>query len=151
MRRVPSKRPAKQRSQGVHPDAWPRPSGYSNGTLAPAGAQILAVAGQVGWDLEGRIVSPRFHQQFARALENVVTVVRAAGGAPADLIRLTIFVVDRKEYAREKRLVGAHYRRILGRHYPACTLVEVSGLLEKGAKVEIEATAAILGRNRGAP
>jgi enamine deaminase RidA (YjgF/YER057c/UK114 family) len=120
-----------------------RGSGYSNGMLAAAGARILFVAGQVGWDRERRLVEGGFVAQFEQALENVVAVVRGAGGEPAHVARLTIFVVEKGEYLSLLSAVGAAYRRVLGRHYPTMSLVEVKGLLEPGARVEIEATAAL--------
>lgn len=120
-----------------------RGRGYSNGILAPAGARLLFVAGQVGWDRERRMVEGGFAAQFERALVNVVEVVRAAGGAPEHLTRLTIYVVDRSEYNAALPAVGAAWRRVVGPHYPAMALLEVAGLLEPGARVEIEATAAL--------
>jgi enamine deaminase RidA (YjgF/YER057c/UK114 family) len=103
----------------------------------------LYVAGQIGWDSSFAIVSPSFVAQFAQALANVVSVVREAGGHPTDICRLTIYVVDKVEYAAASKEVGAAYRGVMGRHFPAMSLVEVKGLLEPGAKVEIEATAVI--------
>jgi len=120
-----------------------RGRGYSNGILAPAGARLLFVAGQIGWDAERRLAEGGFVAQFERALENVAAVVAAAGGAPEHLARLTIYVVDRGEYLGQLAAIGAAYRRVLGSHYPAMALVEVRGLLEPGARVEIEATAAL--------
>jgi enamine deaminase RidA (YjgF/YER057c/UK114 family) len=120
-----------------------RGSGYSNGMLAPADARILFVAGQIGWDRAHRIVDGGFVAQFEQALENAVEVVRAAGGDTTHVARLTVFVVDKGEYANHLPAVGAAFRRVMGRHYPAMSLVEVRGLLEPGARVEIEATAAL--------
>ncbi len=127
----------------VDPSGWPKPKGYSNGMVAPAGARLLAVAGQVAWDERGKLVSGDFVAQFAQALANVAKVVAAAGGGPQHLIRLTYYVTDKEEYRRRTAEIGARYRAVLGRHYPAATLVEVKGLLERGAQVEIEATAAL--------
>lgn len=127
----------------VLPPGWPRPKGYSNGRLAPAGARLLCIAGQVAWDAHERIVSSDFAEQFAQALRNVRAVLVAAGGAPEHLLRLTYYVTDKQEYAGALAAVGERYREILGRVWPAATLVEVKGLLEPGAKVEIEATAAL--------
>jgi enamine deaminase RidA (YjgF/YER057c/UK114 family) len=120
-----------------------RGSGYSNGMLAPAGARILFVAGQIGWNRERKLVDGGFVAQFEQALANAVAVVEAAGGGAADVARLTIFVIEKGEYLNHLSAVGAAYRRVLGNHYPAMSLVEVKGLLEPGARVEIEATAAI--------
>ena len=125
----------------VNPDTLARPVGYSHGVRAAG--MLLAVAGQVGWDKEGRIVGEGFVAQFTRALENVIEVVRAAGGGSRNLIRLTIYVTLKEEYLASLAPLGAEYRRLMGRHYPAMTLVEVKGLLEPGAKVEIEGLAVL--------
>jgi enamine deaminase RidA (YjgF/YER057c/UK114 family) len=121
---------------------WPRPKGYSNGVLAGPG-RLLFVAGQIGWDEQERLVSDLFLPQFRRALENVVAVVRAAGGAPDDVCRVTIFVKDKTQYTADLKAVGLTYREVMGRTWPAMSLVEVRDLLEPGALVEIEATAVI--------
>ncbi len=125
------------------PEVGGRGSGYSNGIVAPAGSRILFVSGQVGWDSERRLVAGGFVPQLEAALENVAAVVRAAGGEPTDVARLTLFVVDKGEYLAGLGAVGAAYRRVFGRHFPAMSLVEVRGLLEPGARVEVEATAAL--------
>ena len=128
----------------IHPAHWSPPRGYSNGMLAPAGARLLFVAGQIAWDAEQRLVGAGdFAAQFARALENVLEVVRAAGGGAEHVARLTIYVADKRAYLDARERIGAAYRRLFGRHYPAMALVEVSALLEEGALVEIEATAAL--------
>ncbi|MCP3957217.1 MAG: RidA family protein [bacterium] len=127
----------------INPASLGAPRGYSNGMLAPEGGRLLFVAGQVGWDGEQKIVGDGFAEQFAQALANVVTVVRQAGGEPSDLGNLTIFVTDHREYVASLREVGAAYRRIMGRHYPAMALVEIKALLEPGAKVEIQGQAVI--------
>lgn len=127
----------------VDPRELGAPRGYSNGMLGPAGGRVLFVAGQVGWDGAQRLVGPGFVEQFERALANVVAVVRAAGGAPESLGRLTLYVVDKEEYRSRLVAIGEAYRRVMGRHYPAMALVEVAGLLEPGARVEIEGTAVL--------
>jgi enamine deaminase RidA (YjgF/YER057c/UK114 family) len=127
----------------INPESLGAPRGYSNGMLAPAGGRLLFVAGQIGWDGRQRLVGESFLAQFGQALENVAAVVRAAGGAPEHLARLTLYVVDRRDYLADLKAVGEAYRRVLGRHYPAMALVEVQALLEPGAKVEIEATAVL--------
>ena len=104
---------------------------------------VLFVAGQIGWTERSTLVSDRFVDQFDQALANVLTVVRAAGGAPESVSRLTIFVTDKRQYVSAKEEIGQRYRARMGRHYPAMSLVEVRGLLEPGALVEIEATAVI--------
>src|SRR5215510_11967173 len=128
----------------INPEALVRPSGYSNGILFEGGS-LLFVAGQVGWDRERRFVSDDFADQFAQALENVLAVVREAGGEPTNIARLLIFVTDKNEYVSRLRDVGSAYRQLMGKHFPAMSLVEVSALIEQLAKVEIEATAVIPG------
>jgi enamine deaminase RidA (YjgF/YER057c/UK114 family) len=103
--------------------------------------ELLFVAGQVGWNGAAQLVSDDFALQFGQALDNVLAVVREAGGSPESIGRLTIYVVDKGEYLARARDVGAVYRARMGRHFPAMALVEVKSLLEAGAKVEIEATA----------
>jgi enamine deaminase RidA (YjgF/YER057c/UK114 family) len=124
------------------PDLGP-PRGYSNGILVRPGRSLLFVAGQVGWDARQQLVGDGLVEQFAQALANVLLVVAEAGGSADDVVRLTLYVVDREEYVRSRGEIGRHYRQLMGKHYPAMTLVEVSALLEPGARVEIEATAAI--------
>jgi enamine deaminase RidA (YjgF/YER057c/UK114 family) len=125
----------------VNPPAWPRPKGYANAVAAEG--QLVFVAGQVGWNAEERIVSDDFVRQVRQALENVRTILAAAGAEPEHLARMTWFVTDKAEYQRRLREVGEAYRAVIGRHFPAMTLVEVRSLLEQGAKVEIEATAVV--------
>ena len=124
----------------INPKSLADPRGYNNGVLVEGGS-LLFVAGQVGWDRESRIVSDDFAGQFAQALENVLAVVREAGGEPSNVTRLLIFVTDKEEYAGAVKSIGVAYRQLMGKHYPAMTLVEVSALLEPSAKVEIEAMA----------
>ena len=130
-------------TQFINPEALGAPKGYSNGVLMPAGP-ILFVAGQIGWDSEGKLVSDSFVEQFDRALSNAVAVVREAGGTPESVGRLTIYVVDKSSYTQAIKEVGRRYRTHMGKHFPAMALVEVADLLEPGAQVEIEATAVIL-------
>lgn len=127
----------------INPPALGAPRGYSNGMLGPAGGRLLAIAGQIAWNAEQKIVSDDFAAQFEQALGNVVEVVRAAGGEPADVVQLTIYVVDRHEYLATLKEVGAAWRRLMGRHYPTMALVEVAALLEPGAKVEIQGLAVL--------
>lgn len=122
------------------PDLTP-PRGYSNGVLAEG--RLLFVAGQVGWTAAGSLVSDRFVDQFDQALANVLSVVRAAGGTPESLARLTIYVLDKTTYLAAQSEVGERYRARMAKHFPAMTLVEVKSLLEPGAVVEIEATAVL--------
>jgi enamine deaminase RidA (YjgF/YER057c/UK114 family) len=124
------------------PPGWRAPSGYSN-AIAAVGRQIH-VAGQVGWDPASEtFASDDFVAQTRQALRNLAAVLAAAGAEPRHLVRLTWFITDRQAYLDGRREIGAAYREILGRHFPAMTLVVVTGLLEAGAKVEIEATAVV--------
>jgi len=125
--------------RAVNPDSLAAPRGYSHGMKG--GGELLFVAGQVGWDGEGRMVAGGFVAQFAQALENVLAVVRAAGGQPECLARLVLYVTDKREYRAQQREVGQAYRRLMGKHFPAMALVEVAGLLEDEARIEIEAVA----------
>lgn len=127
----------------IHPAELGAPSGYSHGMLAPPGGRLLSIAGQIGWDADRRLAGPGFLEQFERALANVLAVVRAAGGGPEHLLRLTVYVTDKRDYLGDLKAVGAAYRRVMGRRYPAMALVEVAGLVEDGAKVEIEGTAVV--------
>ena len=129
--------------QIVDPPELGPPQGYANGVVVPAGRRLLFVAGQIGWDGEQHLVGDDLVDQFAQALANVLAVVRAAGGDAADVARLTVYVLDKAEYAAARRALGQRWRELMGRHYPAMALVEVRGLLAPGAKVEIEATAAL--------
>jgi len=126
----------------INPVELGRHSGYSQGVKVNGGT-LLFVAGQVGWDGQGKIVSPDFAAQFSQALANVLVVVREAGGKPESLGRLTIYVLDKREYLASVQQIGKAYRDLMGKHYPAMTLVEVKGLVEEGAKLELEATAVV--------
>jgi len=120
---------------------WPR--GYSNGVLAEPGGRLLFIAGQVGWDEQQEIVSDDLVEQFDRALQNVITIATAAGGTPEAIARMVIYVTEKDEYRRRMKEIGARYRARMGKHFPAMVLVEVAGLLEDRAKIEIEATAVL--------
>jgi enamine deaminase RidA (YjgF/YER057c/UK114 family) len=133
-----------ERGDTVNPAHWPRPSGYSNAILAPAGGRVLALAGQVGWNpLTATVETDDFVLQVRQALENVVTVLEAAGARTDQVVRMTWYVTDRRAYLDNLAGVGAAYREVFGRHYPAMTLVIVAGLVEERALVEIEATAVV--------
>ncbi len=125
-------------TKAVNPPGWKRPRGYSNGMVSATG--LLAVAGQIGWDEHEQLVGPGFIEQFERALANVVAVVTAAGGSAADILSLRLCVVDKAEYIAAGARVGEIYRAHMGKHFPAMALYVV-GLLEPGARVEIEALA----------
>lgn len=127
----------------VQPAGWARPKGYSNGIIAEG--KILFIAGQIGWDptKENAIAKGDFAAQFDLALANVVRVLREAGGLPEHLARVTVYVTDKKAYLAATKEVGQSWRKHVGPSYPAMSLVQVADLLEEGAVVEIEATAAL--------
>ena len=125
----------------IQPAGWPRPRGYANAVAAEG--RLLFIAGQIGWDAEEVFHSDDFVAQARQALENVLTLLRAAGAAPEHLDRMTWYVTDKQEYLRRSRELGVAYREVLGSVYPAMTAVEVSALIEDRARVEIECTAVI--------
>ena len=127
----------------INPESLGAARGYSNGMLAPAGGRLLFVAGQVAWDDRQRIVCDDFPGQLGRALENVLTVVREAGGGPENIARMTFFVATLGEYLSDLEAVGEAYRRVMGKHFPAMALFEVKALVDPRAKVEVEATAVL--------
>jgi enamine deaminase RidA (YjgF/YER057c/UK114 family) len=127
--------------QFLHPKGWAPAKGFANG-VAETGRQIF-VAGQIGWNAEQRFESDDFVAQVEQALANVIAVLAEAEAGPEHLVRLTWFVTDKHEYQARLADVGQAYRRIIGRHFPAMTLVQVAALLEDRAKVEIEATAVV--------
>jgi len=129
-------------SEEIKVPGWPAPRGYSNGRTGHG--QVVHIAGQIGWE-HGKLVSPELVPQFARALDNVVAVVRAAGGRPEDIASMTIYVTDMPAYRAAQRELGAAWRARLGKHFPATALVAVSALVEPGAVVEIQATAHVGG------
>jgi enamine deaminase RidA (YjgF/YER057c/UK114 family) len=125
----------------LHPKNWKPTSGYTSGIVASG--KTIFVGGQIGWNADQRFESDDFVEQTRQALKNVVEVLAEAGAGPEHLVRLTWYVVDRREYARRRKEVGEVYRSVIGRHYPTMTLVEVRGLVADEAKVEIEATAVL--------
>lgn len=125
----------------IQPEGWKQPKGYSNGILTEG--RLLFVGGQVGWDGDEVFVSDVFHEQWDQALSNVLTVVRAAGGGPEHVVRMTIYVTDKAEYLSQRSEIGASWRRHMGRNYPTMALVQVADLVEDRARVEIEATAVL--------
>jgi enamine deaminase RidA (YjgF/YER057c/UK114 family) len=127
----------------INPEALGAPRGYSNGVLVDGGGKLLFIAGQIAWDKDQQIVSDDFIDQFDAALANVVTVVRAAGGEADNVVRLVIYVTDKIEYRERTKAVGERYRKHMGKHFPAMVLVQVAGLLDERAKVEIEGMAVI--------
>lgn len=125
----------------LNPDTLSAPRGYNNGMLAEPG-RVLFVAGQVGWDRDEKMAAGLV-AQFDQALFNVLEVVHAAGGTAESIGRFTIFIKDKREYSGLRKEIGAVYRKHMGRHFPAMSLVVVQDLLEEDARVEIEATAVI--------
>ena len=125
----------------IHPEGWAPAKGYANGVLCDKGT--LYVGGQIGWTAEQGFEAKDFLGQCKQTLQNILTVVEAAGGTAEDLTRLTWYVTDKKEYVAKQREMGAVYREVLGRHFPAMTMVVVAGLVEDDALVEIEAVAEI--------
>ena len=127
--------------QVLQPPGWARPKGFSNGIAAQG--KLVFIAGQVGWDAQKQWRQRGFAGQFRQALENVISVLKEANGGPEHLVRLTWYVIDRDEYLSSVQEVGAAYRELMGRHYPAMAVVQVAGLVEAEARLEIEATAVI--------
>ena len=127
----------------IQPEGWAAAKGYANGILTKDG--MLYVGGQIGWTAEQRFESHDFIGQMEQCLRNIMAVVTAAGGVAEDITRLTWYVTDKAEYMARQSEVGAVYREVLGRHFPAMTMVVVAGLVEDEALLEIEATAVISG------
>ena len=130
------------KKQLVNPTTFPKPRGYTNGVVCGPG-RVLYVAGQVAFDKDAHIVSPDFATQFLAALDNVIAVVRAAGGGTENIVKLLAFVTDLDKYRDAQRAIGEGWRARMGSYWPAMSLVKVSGLLEPGALVEIEGTAVL--------
>ena len=125
--------------QLVTPSHFPKARGYANGVVAAG--RTLYISGQIGWDKDARIVSQDFATQFLQSLDNVIAVVRAAGGGTEHIVKLLAFVTDLEAYRAATRAIGEGWRERMGKHYPAMSLVKVAGLLEPGALVEIEGVA----------
>lgn len=128
--------------QVIQPPAWAKPKGYSNG-VAVSGGTLVFTGGMIGWNAQQQFESDDFVEQTKQALQNVLEVVQEAGGQAQHIVRLTWFITDRAAYLRHQRALGEAYRAVLGRHYPAMSVVVVAGLLEAQAQVEIEGTAVI--------
>ena len=125
----------------LQPPGWPRPKGYSNGISARG--RTVVVSGMVGWDAECRFQTDDFAGQVRQALQNVVAVLSQADARPEHIVRMTWYVVDKREYVNAYREIGDAYREIIGRHYPTMTAVQVVALIEDRARVEIEVTAIV--------
>jgi enamine deaminase RidA (YjgF/YER057c/UK114 family) len=127
--------------RNVQPEGWPPPLGYANGLCTLGrGERVLFVAGQIGWRPDGTFATDDLGEQFAQALDNVLAVVTAAGGEARNIARMTVYVTDLDAYRTGTRAIGQAWRARMGRHFPAMALLGVAGLVEKRAKVEIEAT-----------
>lgn len=128
----------------VQPDGWARPKGYANGAVASG--RFVVLAGQIGWNpVTGQFDATDFVGQTRQALSNIVALLLAGGARPRDLVRLTWYILDRDEYLAVGREIGSIYRELIGDHYPPMSVVVVNGLIEKQARLEIEATAVIPG------
>ena len=125
----------------LNPKAWAPPQGYANGIAATG--RVVFVAGQIGWNERAELVSRELTGQVEQALKNILAVLAEAGGEARHIARMTWFVTDKAAYVAQRKEIGAAYRRVIGKHFPAMTLVVVAGLLEEGALVEIEATAMV--------
>lgn len=125
----------------LQPAHWKRPTGYANGVAAKG--RTIFVSGMIGWDAQGKLVSRDFVAQARQALKNIVDVLAEAHAKPEHIVRMNWYVVDKNEYLATHKELGESYREIIGRHYPAMTAVQVSALIEDGARVEIEVTAVL--------
>ena len=125
----------------LQPDGWARPRGYANGVSATG--RLIFVAGQIGWNAEQQLVAGGLVAQTRQALGNIVAILAVDGARPEHLVRLTWYLTDRASYLAEGTALGAAYREVIGRHFPAMSAVEVRALMEPGAVVEIEATAVV--------
>lgn len=125
----------------LQPDGWARPKGYANAVVARG--RTIYVAGQIGWDAQQRFVGADLVTQAKQALRNIVAILAEDGAKPEHIVRLTWYVTDRAAYLAAATELGASYREVLGKHFPAMTAVEVSALMEANAVVEIEATAVV--------
>jgi enamine deaminase RidA (YjgF/YER057c/UK114 family) len=125
----------------LQPAGWARAKGFANGIAASG--QLVFIAGQIGWTGEGKWEARDFAGQFRQALKNIIAVLKEANGRPEHIVRLTWYVIDKKEYLGALKAVGAAYRELMGKHYPTMAVVQVSGLVEDEARLEIEATAVI--------
>ena len=125
----------------IQPPDWPRPRGYSNGILAKG--SMVFIAGQIGWNAEGVFETDCFWKQTQQAFSNTAEILSAAGAKTEHIVRMTWFITSRKEYLEQQKEIGKAYREIIGKHYPAMSVLVVSELIEAAAKIEIETTAII--------
>ena len=129
--------------QTLLPEGWKPPIGYANGIVAPVGARMVFVAGQVGWNDQQIFESEELAPQFEQALRNVLTVLAQAGGRPEHICRMTAYCCDKPGYLAVRKQLGAVWRQLMGNHYPAMSMIFVSDLLDHPGKIELEATAAV--------
>ena len=127
----------------LQPPGWPRPRGYANGVAVDGGGTLVFVAGQIGWAPDGSFPSADLVAQVRVALANALAVLAEAGGRPEHVVRMTWYVVDKREYLASLRALGNAYREVMGTHYPAMTALQVVALIEDRARVEIEVTAVV--------
>ena len=127
--------------RAVEPSSFPKPRGYTNGIISDG--PTLHISGQIAWDKDAHIVSDDFAMQFLQSLDNVIAVVRAAGGGTDHIVKLLVFVTDLEKYKSATRVIGEGWRERMGKHYPTMSLVKVAGLLEPRAMVEIEGVATL--------
>ena len=127
--------------QILQPPGWARARGFSNGIAA--NGRLVFIAGQIGWTGEGKWEARDFAGQFKQAVKNILAILKEAGGRPEHIVRLTWYVVDKKEYLASLKEVGVAYRELMGKHYPTMAVVQVTGLVEDEARLEIEATAVV--------
>jgi len=127
--------------QILQPPGWARPKGFSNGISCQG--RLVFIGGQIGWSGQGEWLDRSFAGQFRQALKNILDILAQAGGRPEHLVRLTWYVLDKNEYLASLKELGAAYRELMGRHYPTMAVVQVSGLVEDAARLEIEATAVV--------
>ena len=125
----------------LQPDGWPRPKGYSNGISAKG--RMIFTAGVVGWDEHQSFPEYTVHGQFAQAIRNTLAILKEDGAGPEHIVRMTCYILDRAEYLRSADEIGVTWRELMGNHYPAMAMVEVKGLIESAAKIEIETTAVV--------
>lgn len=127
--------------EALQPKGWKRPKGYSNGIAAEG--RMIFVAGQVGWNENEEFVATTFEAQAEQALKNIVAILAEGGAGPQHIVRMTWFVTDTSEYLASQAAVGEAYRRVIGKHFPAMSVIGIKSLYETGAKLEIEATAVV--------
>lgn len=126
----------------LHPPTWSPPIGYANGVSAPDG-RLVFIAGQVGWDAQQAFHSNQLVPQFEQALKNILAILAEAGGVPSDICRLTAYCIDRPAYLAGRSELGRIWKRLMGNHYPAMSMIFVADLLDHPAKIELEATAVV--------